>query len=258
MKDVTLVAIDFMTYELTQRAIEITLRNFEPKEIVVISDREFVPGARTVLRPPVSGMPEYASVMLNEVANHVNTNHAMYVQWDGMADNASLWTDEFLEYDYIGAPWPWRPEGQNIGNGGFSLRSKKLLDICANDSRLRLTADEPIAEDNIIGVHNRAYLEQQYSIKFPSTQLAGQFSYELEQPRDSFGFHGLWNIFRRLGDDDIGYFVQRLDYSGWNIYKWVHFMQALVDTGSEHVPTAIAELDRNAPQFLPDIARIIK
>lgn len=257
MKDVTLVAIDFMTYELTRRAIEITLRNFEPRDIVVISDKEFVPGARTILRAPVNGMPEYANLMLKGVANYVNTEHALYVQWDGMAYNPSLWTNEFLKYDYIGAPWPWQPEGANIGNGGFSLRSKRLLDICANDPRISLTPDEPIAEDNIIGQHNRAYLEGK-GICFPPTELAKQFSYELGDNRDSFGFHGLWNVVNKLDDNDLDYFLERLDYSGWNIYKWTHFMQALVDRGSPWLPIALEKLTEKAPQFLPQIARVIK
>ena len=258
MKDVTLVAIDFMTYELTRRAIEITLRNFEPRDIVVISDKEFVPGARTILRAPVNGMPEYANLMLKGVAEYVETNHALYVQWDGIADTPALWTDEFLKYDYIGAPWPWQPEGVNIGNGGFSLRSKRLLDACATDSKISLTPNEPIAEDNIIGRHNRKHLEQVYGVTFPSTKLAKQFSYELGDPHNSFGFHGLWNVVYRLGDEDLDFFLERLDYSGWNIYKWTHFMQALVDRGSPWLPMALEKLTEKTPQFLPQIARVIK
>lgn len=257
MKNVTLVAIDFLTYELTQRAIEITLRNFEPKDIVVISDREFVPGARTVLRGPVSGMPEYANLMLKGVAEHVNTDHALYVQWDGIAYNPTLWTDEFLKYDYIGAPWPWQPEGKNVGNGGFSLRSKRLLDICANDPKITLTPNEPIAEDNVIGQHNRAHLEAQ-GIRFPSTALAGQFSYELGENRDSFGFHGLWNVVNKLDDNDLDYFLERLSYKGWNIYKWTHFLQALVNRGSGWLPIALEKITEYSPEFLPQIARVIK
>lgn len=42
--------------------------------------------------------------------------------------------NEFLEYDYIGAPWP---EGQNdnrnnVGNGGFSLRTTQKMIDCLN------------------------------------------------------------------------------------------------------------------------------
>ena len=256
MKNVTLVAIDFKLHELTKRAIEISLRNFEPKEILVISDQEILPGAKTILRDPVSGMPEYANIMLKGVAEHINTNHALYVQWDGIAHNRNLWSDEFLKYDYIGAPWPWQPEGKNIGNGGFSLRSKKLLDICANDNRISLTEQEPIAEDNIIGQHNREYLESK-GILFPDTITAKTFSYELGDYRESFGFHGLWNIVNNLSEDDLDFFMERLDYRGWNIYKWTHFIMALVKRESHYLPTAIEQLENDNPEFLGHIASLV-
>jgi len=37
--------------------------------------------------------------------------------------------DEFLQYDYIGAPWPheYNLNKLSVGNGGFSLRSKKVM-----------------------------------------------------------------------------------------------------------------------------------
>lgn len=37
--------------------------------------------------------------------------------------------DRFIGYDYIGAPWPHR--GNQVGNGGFSLRTKSFcLNVC--------------------------------------------------------------------------------------------------------------------------------
>lgn len=39
--------------------------------------------------------------------------------------------EEFLEYDYVGAPWKFQQHG---GNGGFSLRTKKaMLDVIKNN-----------------------------------------------------------------------------------------------------------------------------
>lgn len=42
--------------------------------------------------------------------------------------------EHFLEYDYIGAPWPENQDDNSIGvgNGGFSLRSKSKLLECLN------------------------------------------------------------------------------------------------------------------------------
>ena len=46
-----------------------------------------------------------------------------------MLDGAA-WRPEFLDYDYIGAVWPHVLDKYNVGNGGFSLRSKALLEAC--------------------------------------------------------------------------------------------------------------------------------
>ena len=60
------------------------------------------------------------------------------MQWL-VSEDGNRWRDEFLEYDYIGAPWNV-PAGSrnNIGNGGFSLR-RKFLEV---SSKLRYNPDD--------------------------------------------------------------------------------------------------------------------
>jgi hypothetical protein len=57
---------------------------------------------------------------------------------NGFVVNPDSWKDEFLNYDYIGAPWPlpndnfsYRDINGNLIRQGnsVSLRSKKLLDV---------------------------------------------------------------------------------------------------------------------------------
>jgi len=51
--------------------------------------------------------------------------------------------DEFLNYDYIGAPWRKPKENQWVGNGGLSLRTvSKMIEICEN-----YPTEEQILED---------------------------------------------------------------------------------------------------------------
>ena len=73
-------------------------------------------------------------LLLSEMTNHVTTDFAIYCQWDGFGINPQHWTDEFLHYDYIGAPWhsipPYHPT-LRVGNGGISVRSKRWLEACA-------------------------------------------------------------------------------------------------------------------------------
>lgn len=251
MRNITLVAIDFAYHELTRRAIEISLPVIDPKEVVVISDQDLMPGSRWVPVNSMNSIAGVAELMLKWTWPLIDTDHAVFVQWDGMATRPDLWTDDFLNYDYIGAPWPWQPEGVNVGNGGFSLRSRKLLEVCGRDPAVRLTAEEPIAEDNIIGQHCRPYLEARHGMRFAPTELAAQFSYELEVYRESFGFHGLWNIVNNLSPADVDYFLSKLNYQGWNIYKWTHFLTALQNRGYiDHYNHAMEQLKKYNPEYV--------
>lgn len=254
MKNVTLVAIEFQWHDLTRYAIERSLENIDAKEVLIISDKEILPGARHIICEPVNGMPEYANIMLKGVAEHINDGHALYVQWDGIANDKQQWTDEFLNYDYIGAHWHQQPEGYNVGNGGFSLRSKRLLDACL-DTRVSLTPAEPVAEDSVIGRMHRNYLEQTYDVKFAPTVLAKQFSFELGVHQPSFGFHGLWNVFNLMTDADMDYFASRIDYKGWNIYKWHHTLAAVIRRNRMDIYAhMVDQLIADKPELLESLA----
>jgi hypothetical protein len=101
-----------------------------------------------------------------------------------------MWTDEYMKYDYIGAPW-WRGIESNVGNGGFSLRSKRLLHVTANDDSIQ--SQHP--EDECVCLVYRKYLEETYGIRFAPESLAHRFSFERnpkynENSYRTFGFHG--------------------------------------------------------------------
>lgn len=57
----------------------------------------------------------------------INSDHFLIFQTDSCLLKEGV--NEFIEYDYIGAPWPHQQN--KVGNGGFSLRSKEFcLKIC--------------------------------------------------------------------------------------------------------------------------------
>lgn len=51
--------------------------------------------------------------------------------------------DDFLEYDYVGAPWRKPKENQWVGNGGLSLRSVSVMKKICKENK----PTEPILED---------------------------------------------------------------------------------------------------------------
>lgn len=154
-------------------------------------------GQIEIKKVPVASYLDYNKFMVEDLSAHVKTEHALIVQDDGYIVNPNLWTDDFLQYDYIGAPWPWHGV---CGNGGFSLRSKRFLEV---SSSLRYEPEHheyPCApEDWFLCVKKRKFFEDA-GIKFAPNQIAQKFSFETpmgypnEGKHSSFGFHGKHNL----------------------------------------------------------------
>lgn len=139
----------------------------------------------------ISSIEEYSRFVIQDLHNYIVSNHCLIFQYDGFIVNPENWDFNFLKYDYIGAVWPDRCWNKinRVGNGGFSLRSKKLMEFCS-----KLNHDEPMNEDEMICVKFYDQLvSSQYLIAPP--EVACKFSLEnsTEYNDDlskAFGFHG--------------------------------------------------------------------
>jgi hypothetical protein len=147
-------------------------------------------GIDWVTLPPLEGIQDYNRIMLHELALHIRTSHVLVVQWDGFITHPERWRPDFLSVDYIGPPWYHGGHPGMVGNGGFSLRSKRLLDALASLENLDTT--EP--EDMVICVQRRSELEREHGIRFAPLALAQDFGCEYGDYRPSFGFHGMHNF----------------------------------------------------------------
>ena len=252
-KEITVVAMDFKNHQLTKRAVELTLERIQPKEVLIISDQQFCTEGTFIKAAAPSSFVDYAWMMMKWIGPLIDTGHALYIQYDGMPWDAENWDDDFLNYDYIGAVWPWEPEGQNVGNGGFSLRSKKFLDAC-RDSAITMTESRQQAEDASLCIDHRPYLEQFHNIKFAPTAVAHRFSHEVEKVGHTWGFHGQWNLFANLDMKNLEYYMEHLNFRGWNIYLWHHVLVAMANRGLQsHLETVIPILLDDQPDLAPNL-----
>jgi hypothetical protein len=198
LTNVTLVAVTSVAVHATVEALQASLQQVEFGKALLLSDRPSPASNPSVeWRPikPLRSRADYSRFMLRELATHIETSHALCVQWDGFVLNGSAWNPRFLDYDYIGAVWPHFRDGLNVGNGGFSLRSRRLLTACQS-----LPFDGAESEDIVIGRTCRAVLEGQ-GIRFAPEALARTFAYERTRLSGTeFGFHGAFNLVRLLGD----------------------------------------------------------
>ena len=147
---------------------------------------------------------DYSEFVLRQLSRYIDLPNVLIVQWDSFVLDASRWTGEFLEYDYIGAPWP-QFEQNDVGNGGFSLRSKRLLDLTASPE---FQGGHP--EDVAICRGSRVTLEGS-GIRIAPRELATQFAFERGPQQASFGFHGLFNFPKVLSEGELDSCLKKLD-----------------------------------------------
>lgn len=210
---VTLVCVDTDKPHLAQQAIDWCLKISSFDDVKLLTDRDDLRYSQKINR--LNGLEAYSKFMIRELNNYVHTDHCLVVQWDGYVLNPYAWTPHFLKYDYIGAPWNAVP--MVVGNGGFSLRSKKLLELLAKNP----FPDNPHPEDNYICLRHRNDLIN-LGIQFPNPLMASQFAIEARRWNGSdweshskgwsgqFGFHSFLtklpdkvyrpNIYHHTGD----------------------------------------------------------
>lgn len=202
LNNLTICAIDCANPKLAIDAIKKSLHECNFKEAIIFTDtKEHVENIKLIQIEKINDKDSYSKFILKELHKHIQTPHVLIVQWDGYVVDGRQWDDKYLNYDYIGAKWYWHQDGMNIGNGGFSIRSKKLLEIVSRDEFPFISK---MNEDDQICRFYRLKLEKEYSIKFPTEELADKFSYERTQPNlQTFGFHGLFNLWRHINDNEM-------------------------------------------------------
>lgn len=197
LDDVTLVAVSSVAIGPTLDAVRSSMRQARFAEALFLSDRsapkDLEPEITWRMIEPLRSRSDYSRFMLRELGDHISTSHALCIQWDGFVLDGSRWNPVFVDFDYIGAVWPHFGDGHNVGNGGFSLRSKRLLDATKD---LPFTGE--VAEDVVIGRVCRASLER-IGLRFAPEAVAREFAYERTAPTGrEFGFHGAFNLVRYL------------------------------------------------------------
>lgn len=149
-----------------------------------------------------TSIDEWNRRIIQDLWKYVDTSHAMLIHADGYIIHPEKWDEKWLEYDYIGAPWPlptddysYRSESgkiQRVGNS-VSLRSLKLMHLAS--TRKWKSYYGNTNEDGFICCHNREWLEDK-GCKFAPFEEARFFSKEntvygntlIDEP---FAFHSI-------------------------------------------------------------------
>lgn len=200
LNNVTLASVACTKIDQTVLALRQSMKNISFHEAILLTHKEIDLSKYNikVIKIKKLDYKAYNKFILFELKNYIKSDFCLLVQNDGFVIHPNQWHNKFYKYDYIGAPWPknlhFLEDGTNIrvGNGGFSFRSKKLLET---PSKLQLKFTDKGTgywhEDGFLSVYYRKELEKS-GIKYAPVEVAAQFSTELiveETAQKSFGFH---------------------------------------------------------------------
>ncbi len=165
------------------------------KNIYTIGKKKIIDGAVHFYYNDNITIDIYNNIILNHIHNFIKEDYCLIIQWDGFVINPNQWNNDFLDYDFIGAPW----SDTEIGNGGFSLRSKRLITKVAELAALP-SKYEGIPEDIVICRLFKQALENDGN-KFAPIPLAQKFSFENFHKSNTLGFHGVFNLPKVLDEE---------------------------------------------------------
>ncbi len=158
-------------------------------------------GAVKNIIAPTNSIDEWNRAIVFDLGDYIETDFALLIHPDGFVVNPESWSDEFLKYDYIGAPFPLPKDDitfrdingkiQRVGNS-VSLRSKKLLDLPKKINMEWKPFHGFYNEDGYICVNMRHVFEENGCV-FAPLELAVHFSQEVPIPEAKgilpFAFH---------------------------------------------------------------------
>lgn len=213
LKDITLISVcgDARFLVGIIKAAKQCVRNIDFGKVKILSNVQTSVQDIEIVKIQSLNQKQYSEFSLYELHNHVDTEFCLTFQGDGFVINPSLWQPEFLKFDYIGAPWLSEVKNQ-VGNGGFSLRSQKFLHSAKTlEYNSEIQFQKHIPAGQLITPEDwfaccYCYDEMIHmGVKFADIELANSFS--VEHPSltkqynkydlcsyQSFGFHGSFNV----------------------------------------------------------------
>lgn len=187
----TVCLADCRNYGQGLLSLKKTLSQITPARVIFFTDIDLPPqdGIEVIKIKPIRSKVEYSEWIVRELAKYITTEFVLVQQWDSWVLDSESWSDEFLEVDFVGSAW-LETDGFAVGNGGFSIRSRRLMEAVANDPIIVSTHPE----DNMLCKVYRPYLEAKYGFKWASIELADKFAFELKSPiQKTFGFHSFFH-----------------------------------------------------------------
>ena len=205
LPNVTLTAVTSVKLYETIKAMEYSMRSIDFGDVVLITDHKPI-GLPSRIRyehcEKIDCIDKFNHFMVYELAPYIRTDFILLVHADGFVIHPEKWQDEFLNYDYIGSPWPlpendyaYRDSQGNICRVGnsVSIRSRRLLAYPSEHQLPWVPVDDGFYnEDIFLCCHSKNQMEAD-GLSFAPLEVAIHFGREHGLPENQgiepFAFH---------------------------------------------------------------------
>lgn len=209
LPQVTLVAMTSVLVRETVKAMQYSMKDIEFGDAVLITHKKpwYLPKNIKYKHIDIlDNIDRFNYETVYNMGDYIDTEFALLVHYDGFVVNPDMWRDEFLDYDYIGSPWPKPHKGDGtsywdiygnpcrVGNS-VSIRSKRLMDFPKKAQLPWVEVDGYYNEDIFICCKNK-HLFEEAGMRFAPIEVAKYFGHEKMIPEVEgirpFLFHK-WN-----------------------------------------------------------------
>lgn len=204
LTNVTLISIDTRDSEQALQALLYSSRDIDFGQIKLLSHfTPFCNDKRIIVDriSKIKSIDDWCHFIVYDLYKYVNTEFVLLIHVDGFVVNPAQWRNEFLDYDYIGSPFPlpkdkfsYRDIHGNIirvGNS-VSIRSKKILELPTKLQLPWVDYHGFFNEDGFLCCQYRHILEAN-GIRYAPLEIAKYFAHESMIPEikniKPFAFH---------------------------------------------------------------------
>ena len=112
---IDLVIVNCLDQQEAVKTLNYCKRYFNFNNSILFSDKNTENNKNQFIKiEKINNISEYNNFML-KIGEYIESDFALVVQDDGHIVNPNNWSDEFLAYDYIGAPGPAQESGTRGG-----------------------------------------------------------------------------------------------------------------------------------------------
>lgn len=191
LKNITLLCLNCVNPTMGMKALLYSAREIDFADIILVSNNrpEKVPDEIRFVETKIKTHQDSSTFSYYELPNIVKTDYVLSIHDDGFVINPHLWTEEFLKYDYIGAPWKNWGQRNRVGNGGFVLKSSRFLHLTKFIKFLGTHDDTEQTNDyyDYYTVNGCKYAPVDVAMRFSLESKIPECEYNLD---NCFGFHG--------------------------------------------------------------------